>query len=107
MQTENTLLGCPTYYTWVDHTDDTVNISDMDDQHIAECGKNDAVNLANAAHIVRCVNTHDALKREVDACRDALALILPLAKGYAAANRVGSNQAYIEQVEKLLNEVKS
>lgn len=32
----------------------------------------------------------------------ALGLILPLAKGYAHQNRVGSNQAYIENAEAAL-----
>jgi len=33
---------------------------------------------------------------------DALRLILPLAKGYAAANRVGSNAAYVAAAEAAL-----
>jgi hypothetical protein len=38
---------------------------------------------------------------------DYLALILPLAKGYVAANRVGSNQAYIEHAEAILTKAKA
>lgn len=34
--------------------------------------------------------------------RDAIALILPLAKGYAATHPVGSNQAYVDYVEGLI-----
>lgn len=33
---------------------------------------------------------------------DSLRLILPLAKGYVANNRVGSNDKYIEQAESIL-----
>jgi hypothetical protein len=35
--------------------------------------------------------------------RDAITLILPLAKGYAAANPVGSNQSYVDYVENLVS----
>jgi hypothetical protein len=35
---------------------------------------------------------------------DLLRLILPLAKGYAATHRVGSNEKYISEVEEFLNE---
>jgi hypothetical protein len=35
--------------------------------------------------------------------RDAISLILPLAKGYAAAHPVGSNQAYVDYVESLVS----
>ena len=38
---------------------------------------------------------------EVEALREALNLILPLAKGYVAKNNVGSNQSYIEHAEAL------
>lgn len=34
--------------------------------------------------------------------RDAITLILPLAKGYAAAHPVGSNQSYVDYVEALI-----
>ncbi|WP_433942340.1 hypothetical protein [Brevundimonas diminuta] len=34
--------------------------------------------------------------------RDAIALILPMAKGYAAAHPVGSNQSYVDYVENLI-----
>lgn len=45
----------------------------------------------------------DPYRQEIEELRDALALILPLAKGYAYVNQVGSNTAYIKQAEKLLN----
>lgn len=38
----------------------------------------------------------------VEAATDALRLILPMAKAYASANNVGSNQAYVQQAEDLL-----
>lgn len=42
------------------------------------------------------------LVEEREALRDMLVLILPLAKGYAAANRVGSNADYIQAADDLL-----
>ena len=42
-----------------------------------------------------------ALEAKVKRLREALQLILPLAKGYAAAHPVGSNQKYIEEAETL------
>ena len=44
-------------------------------------------------------------KAEVERLREALPLILPLAKGYAAAHPVGSNQKYVEEVEALAAEL--
>ena len=38
-----------------------------------------------------------------DKLRDAISLILPLAKGYAAAHPVGSNQAYVDYVESFVS----
>lgn len=42
------------------------------------------------------------LVEEREALRDMLVLILPLAKGYAAANRVGSNAEYVQAADDLL-----
>lgn len=39
---------------------------------------------------------------EISRLRAALALILPMAKGYAHANRVGRNDEYIQQAEHVL-----
>lgn len=44
-----------------------------------------------------------ALRSEAERYRDLLALILPMAKGYAYANQVGSNMKYIEAAEKALS----
>jgi len=41
------------------------------------------------------------LRAEVERLREALQLILPMAKGYARAHPVGSNQKYIEEAEAL------
>lgn len=38
----------------------------------------------------------------VSELRDAITLILPMAKGYAAAHPVGSNQSYVDYVEDLI-----
>ena len=48
-----------------------------------------------AAWLVRASNNHEALV-------EALTLVLPMAKGYAHAHRVGSNEAYVEQAESVL-----
>ena len=39
---------------------------------------------------------------DVDNLEEALRLILPMAKGYAAMHDVGSNKKYIEKAERLL-----
>jgi hypothetical protein len=41
-------------------------------------------------------------EEECDRLAEALRLILPLAKGYAAANDVGSNQEYVRAAEAVL-----
>jgi len=43
--------------------------------------------------------------RLIEAFKDYINLILPLAKGYAAEHQVGSNQKYIEEVEDMLSEL--
>lgn len=43
----------------------------------------------------------DAADR-IEALEDALRLILPMARGYAARNDVGSNREYVEQTEGLI-----
>ncbi len=61
-------------------------------------------NNANSGYIaVANPATIQALLAERDALREALMLTLPLAKGYAAANPVGSNAQYIEQAETALS----
>lgn len=40
--------------------------------------------------------------KRINELTDALALILPLAKGYAAAHQVGSNAEYVSQAEAIL-----
>ncbi len=40
---------------------------------------------------------------EIERLRAGLALILPMAKGYAAAHRVGSNARYVKHAEALLS----
>jgi hypothetical protein len=46
---------------------------------LGEC--TDKRNIANAAHIVRCVNAHDEL---LEACREAYAALLHMATQHAA-----------------------
>lgn len=46
---------------------------------------------------------NEALVAERDALMDTLRLILPLAKGYAAANPVGSNAEYVTTAEAVLD----
>lgn len=48
----------------------------------------------------------EKLKQEHDRALDALALILPLAKGYVANNRVGSNEEYIKVAEETINRLR-
>lgn len=43
-----------------------------------------------------------AAESESDRLEEALKLILPLAKGYVAKNRVGSNEKYIEIADAML-----
>jgi len=43
--------------------------------------------------------------RLIEAFKEMINLILPLAKGYTAEHRVGSNQKYIEEVEETLSEL--
>lgn len=43
------------------------------------------------------------LTRERDDLREALVLILPLAKGYAHAHKVGSNAKYVALAERVAN----
>ena len=44
---------------------------------------------------------HYAMWCKVERLRETLLLILPLAKGYAQAHPVGSNQKYVEEAEAL------
>jgi hypothetical protein len=53
------------------------------------CGMN-----AGTSHLDEC--PVGQLEREREEVREALLLILPLAKGYAATHPVGSNQKYVE-----------
>ena len=50
---------------------------------------------------VRALADPTPMGGEVEALREAINLILPLAKGYVAKNNVGSNQSYIEHAEAL------
>ena len=51
-----------------------------------------------ADNLERAERAEAMLKEAVE----ALALILPIAKGYAAVNRVGSNLAYVSSAEAIL-----
>ena len=58
---------------------------------------------ANAPYIVAVQPRRIvALISRLDAAERALELILPLAKGYAAAHQVGSNAAYVAEAEAAL-----
>lgn len=45
---------------------------------------------------------HEAATSPTERCIEALRLILPLAKGYAAAHPVGSNSIYVSEAEQAL-----
>ena len=52
--------------------------------------------------IVEACNNHYRLVSENDRLREALSLILRLAKGYVANNRIGSNRKYLQIAEEAL-----
>ena len=58
---------------------------------------------ANATLIVESVNSHAAIVAENARLREALELVLPMAKGYAHAHPVGSNALYIADAEAALS----
>ena len=60
----------------------------------------DDVSEADAKLIAKAPEMAERLAK----LEDALLLILPLAKGYAAEHPVGSNQVYVDQAEKVTKE---
>lgn len=88
---------------WADWINDVS--SDMDEPEWSGKTHNDVLNERD--FIVRRLS---ALSPEAPArdgvseaeLRDAIALILPLAKGYAHAHPVGSNQSYVDYVDELI-----
>lgn len=68
----------------------------MDTKTIGEIG-NETVAAIEAVELllVNIIGERDSLRERITELREALTLILPLAKGYAAEHPVGSNQAYV------------
>jgi hypothetical protein len=70
--------------------------SDLEDEYAME------VYARAAWKIARLQDVSADMELQRDTLASALRLILPLAKGYAAANPVGSNERYVIEAELLL-----
>lgn len=62
-----------------------------------ECKECHQLKLADYYRVVFC-----PLHAQAEALREALELIIPLAKGYAHAHPVGSNERYVQQAVEVL-----
>ena len=79
-----------------------VRYGHMNDSCPAAIRKIDNAREVVLVHLPRAEEAMHGLLREA---REALALILPLARGYAAAHRVGSNDHYVRLAEKTLSRI--
>ncbi|MGV2099013.1 hypothetical protein [Rhizobium sp. 21-4511-3d] len=97
-------------YDWNGHTGLPISYPDLTDEQMAGTVRmlmrNDLCHegiVCGARDRIMCLVKETAAKdAEIAKLREALELILPLAKGYAATNNVGNNGAYIAQAEAAL-----
>lgn len=98
MGEQNTVTKTAPEHIWLQHSDSDLDIdSPFPESHdgISWC----AEQVFQADVEYTRSDLLATLKRQRDMLLEALKLVLPLAKGYAAANLVGSNAEYIRIAE--------